>query len=59
MEVLFVALIVVLAALYLARRFYRSLKAASGRTPSGSCGCCDCSGCQIADGCSGADLDRH
>jgi hypothetical protein len=58
MQGILVALIVALAAAYLGRRFYRSFKAASGRSQTGGgCGC-GCGGCDIAGTCSEADLDR-
>lgn len=58
MEGILVALIVVLAAVYLARRFYRSFKAASDQTRSNGGCSCGCSGCEIAGTCSDADLSR-
>jgi hypothetical protein len=57
MQGILVTLIVVLAAIYLARRFYRSFKSASGQTPMDGCGC-GCSGCDVAGTCSDADLSR-
>jgi hypothetical protein len=58
MQGILVALIVALAAAYLARRFYRSYKSASGQTPSDGCGC-GCSGCEVAGTCGAGDRDGH